>query len=356
MADNELDRSVVITTPLKPEGHYTFKVWAKNGGLAGPSRQVDAYVPMRRPDNVTAIAKIWGTGPGVELAWKDNSINEDCFQIERTNPDGTKVLIKETLGDGWWPDEGLKYFSKYTYRIRAVSTNTAYNSEWSAPVTVTTSKMPLKYISSMYPKPMKPSYAIASGTLADLLATAAEAAAQEPDPDNQQTDPNSQPDPNTQPDPNAQPDPNTQPDPNAQPDPVDPSAAQSNTLRFYVGETEFYVNDIQGNMDTVPIIQHSRTLLPVRYAAEPLGAVPEWNPEEQKVTITLGGKVLELWIGNNTARINGVSIPIDAENPNVKPIIVSGRTMVPLCFIGEALGCEVQWKQELQEATLIKAQ
>ena len=69
----------------------------------------------------------------------------------------------------------------------------------------------------------------------------------------------------------------------------------------------------------------------------------------------MGTTVLELWIGNNTAKINGIDMMIDPENPNVKPVIVPpGRTMLPLRFLGESLGCEVSWIQKTQEAVLIK--
>ena len=45
---------------------------------------------------------------------------------------------------------------------------------------------------------------------------------------------------------------------------------------------------------------------------------------------------------------------IDPSNPNVKPFIIDppGRTMLPLRFISEALGCNVQWNEALQLVTI----
>jgi hypothetical protein len=97
-------------------------------------------------------------------------------------------------------------------------------------------------------------------------------------------------------------------------------------------------------MDAPPVIMESRTLLPIRYVAEPLGAVVKWDPGAERVTVSLGGKFIELWIGSNAAAVNGQNIFIDSQNPKVTPVILPpGRTMLPLRFIAENLGCRVDW-------------
>ena len=55
-------------------------------------------------------------------------------------------------------------------------------------------------------------------------------------------------------------------------------------------------------MDAAPIISEARTFLPIRYVAEAIGAVAEWDSSLKKTTITFKGKVIELWIDNNKAR------------------------------------------------------
>lgn len=129
----------------------------------------------------------------------------------------------------------------------------------------------------------------------------------------------------------------------------------STAIQLCPGKSDFGVNGKSFAMDASPIRLENRLLLPVKYVAEPLGAATAWKQEEQKVTVTLNKTIIELWIGRNKARINGVETMIDPNNPNVKPVIVPpGRTMLPLRFLGEALGCEVKWDQTLQQATLIK--
>ena len=106
-------------------------------------------------------------------------------------------------------------------------------------------------------------------------------------------------------------------------------------------------------MDVAPIIREGRTLLPIRYVAEALGAEVGWNGKEQKVTITFKGTTIELWIGKNTARVNGEYKLIDPTNPNVRPIVIPpGRTMLPIRFIAENLGCKVDWDPKLREVKI----
>ncbi|MGE5396972.1 MAG: fibronectin type III domain-containing protein [Chitinophagales bacterium] len=128
-------------------------------------------------------------------------------------------------------------------------------------------------------------------------------------------------------------------------------ATGTTILRFFLNNTKYYINDKVSSMDAAPISKYSRTLLPVRYVATPLGADVSWEPINQKVTVKLGNIVLELWVNKNTARVNGIEKRIDPDNSSVVPITVPpGRTMLPLRFIAENLGCDVDWDQIAQEA------
>jgi hypothetical protein len=101
-----------------------------------------------------------------------------------------------------------------------------------------------------------------------------------------------------------------------------------------------------------PQIIEGRTLLPVKWVAEPLGAVVSWNPTERKVTVSLGSMTLELWIGKSQARVDGRFLAIDAQNAKVVPLIVNGRTMLPVRFVAEQLGAEVQWEASTKTITI----
>ena len=125
---------------------------------------------------------------------------------------------------------------------------------------------------------------------------------------------------------------------------------ESTIIRLYIDKTTYYVNDELKTMDVAPIIRESRTLLPIRYVAEALGANVEWNATERKVTITFKETTIELWIDKNSAKVNGEYKLIDTTNPKVTPIIIPpGRTMLPIRFIAENLGCLVDWNDKLRE-------
>ncbi|MCX6063239.1 MAG: PQQ-binding-like beta-propeller repeat protein [Caldiserica bacterium] len=110
-----------------------------------------------------------------------------------------------------------------------------------------------------------------------------------------------------------------------------------------IGNTTFTVNGSTRTLDSPPIIRNSRTLLPIRAVVEALGGTVGWNAAERKVTVTLGYRTIELWIGKSMANVNRVDIPIDSSNSRVVPEIISSRTMLPLRFVTENLGCDVQW-------------
>lgn len=112
---------------------------------------------------------------------------------------------------------------------------------------------------------------------------------------------------------------------------------------FTLDKREYSVNGATKTMDVSPVSLGGRTMLPIRFAADPIGAATAWDGTDRKVTIKLGNKEIQLWIGSNSALINGVSTPIDSENPDIKPIIMNDRTMLPMRFVTENLGCSVEW-------------
>ncbi len=131
------------------------------------------------------------------------------------------------------------------------------------------------------------------------------------------------------------------------------TAGEQITMLFYIGKTGYFVDGQGKTMDAAPMIKEIRTLLPIRYVAEAIGAESKWDPSARKVTVTLEGNTIELWINDPTARVNRVSKMIDPQNKKVTPLIVPpGRTMLPLRFIAENLGCQVDWNQSRKEVRI----
>lgn len=118
-------------------------------------------------------------------------------------------------------------------------------------------------------------------------------------------------------------------------------------LDFQLGQ-RFYTSDSGSyKIDAEPVVSQGRTLLPARYVVEPLGGWVKWDAAERKVTSKLNDEVtIEFWIGKNKARVNGVMMIIDEKNPGVVPSIINDRTMVPMRFLGESAGCDVDWMRK----------
>lgn len=117
---------------------------------------------------------------------------------------------------------------------------------------------------------------------------------------------------------------------------------------YYIGQSYYYINAKKFKMDVAPIIQNGRTFLPVRYVAEGLGAESiKWIPEEKKIRVVYKKKVVEMILNNKVAMVDGQLKQIDEA-----PFIDNGRTLVPLRFLGESLGCEVNWNPKTKCVTL----
>lgn len=97
----------------------------------------------------------------------------------------------------------------------------------------------------------------------------------------------------------------------------------------------------QFKFDTPPVIKEGRTLVPVRAMVEAYGADVSWNEASREVTIEIDGKTIVLAIGQQRAMVNGENVDLD-----VPAEIMNGRTIVPLRFILEHFGYEVQWEAE----------
>ena len=100
-------------------------------------------------------------------------------------------------------------------------------------------------------------------------------------------------------------------------------------------------------LDQPPVIQNSRTLVPLRFIGEALGADIQWNPDERSVTYSTIDAQLVLVIDDHRANVNGVIREMD-----VAPSIINGRTMVPVRFVSEELGFNVSWDGENQIVTV----
>ncbi|BAL81003.1 stalk domain-containing protein [Caldisericum exile] len=130
------------------------------------------------------------------------------------------------------------------------------------------------------------------------------------------------------------------------------------TLVLQINNPIMYVNGIPEEIDpgrgTSPIIISgwNRTVVPIRAIVEKIGGSVLWDATNKRVLISVNNKEIDLQIGNNVAKVDGKEIQIDPFNPLVKPLIINDRTMVPLRFVAEQIGCTVTWDEKEKKITI----
>ncbi|MFX4263764.1 stalk domain-containing protein [Pelotomaculum propionicicum] len=87
----------------------------------------------------------------------------------------------------------------------------------------------------------------------------------------------------------------------------------------------------------VPVENGSRILVPLRNLAEALGCEVGWVEPDQ-INIVRGDKTINMFINKTGYLVNGEEKQLDAP-----PFIMGDRTMVPLRFVAEELGCTVEY-------------
>ena len=92
--------------------------------------------------------------------------------------------------------------------------------------------------------------------------------------------------------------------------------------------------------DVAPVIINERTLVPVRTVAEALHLKVNWNEPLQEVVLEGKDLLIKMKIGVNQAFKNDSMLMLEAP-----PLIKDNRTMLPIRFVSEALGCKVVWEE-----------
>jgi len=102
---------------------------------------------------------------------------------------------------------------------------------------------------------------------------------------------------------------------------------------------------------------YTRTLVPISFITEKIGAGIAWNGETQEVTITHDGNTIVLTVESSKAVVNGKTYDLPNGVP-AKLMAYEGnyRTMVPVKFISEHLGYEIFWQGETKTVSINKPQ
>jgi hypothetical protein len=122
-----------------------------------------------------------------------------------------------------------------------------------------------------------------------------------------------------------------------------------NELKEYAREASVYVR-YEGKtlgFETPPVIEDDRTLIPIRFLFEQMGASVTWDQETQSATVTQNGTAVTFRINDTEADVNGQTVSMD-----VPAQLINDKTMVPVRFLSEQLGYNVSWDGENRIITI----
>ena len=121
---------------------------------------------------------------------------------------------------------------------------------------------------------------------------------------------------------------------------TDKPAAATKTILLQIGSTAVIVDDQAIINDVAPVIRNDRTLVPIRAITEALGGQVAWNEAAKEVTLTVNGKEIKMTIGKAL------------EKYGVAPVIIGGRTFVPVRFVADELGAVTTWDDATKTVTI----
>ena len=118
-------------------------------------------------------------------------------------------------------------------------------------------------------------------------------------------------------------------------------------IDLVLNENGAMVNGEMVELSTPPILDPvtSRTLVPLRFVSEVLGAEVNWNNELKQIQILYEGTEILLTINSTTVYVNGEAQVIDVAPQLIEFTAEDGTTFfvtyVPLRFVSETMGAEV---------------
>ena len=132
---------------------------------------------------------------------------------------------------------------------------------------------------------------------------------------------------------------------------------------FHINEYEYEVvrNGVVTKrlMDVTPVLRNNRTMLPLRYVAEAIGADVKWDAKTRTATFTKDGLTASVQVdGNEIVLSNGKTIKMDS-----KPLMLNNRVLVSVVNVANVFGLtngntldgsdqDIEWQQEDKSATI----
>ncbi|MGD8190918.1 stalk domain-containing protein [Brevibacillus ginsengisoli] len=112
------------------------------------------------------------------------------------------------------------------------------------------------------------------------------------------------------------------------------AVVQKSDIQIRINQALISVTDAKPYIDPTS----NRTMVPLRVISEQLGAEVKWDANKRTVYIAKDNTQIHVQIDSKQADVDGKTVSLDAP-----AVIKASRTFVPLRFISEATGAQVDW-------------
>lgn len=112
------------------------------------------------------------------------------------------------------------------------------------------------------------------------------------------------------------------------------------------------IKDIDEGGGVCPIIDNGYTLVPIRAVIEAFGGNVYWNGERQEVNVSIRENTVIMTINSEQAAVYGDDGVRNTVILPVAPKIIDGRTMLPLRFVSENCGLNIDWEEQSRLITI----
>lgn len=121
---------------------------------------------------------------------------------------------------------------------------------------------------------------------------------------------------------------------------ISQDAILESTVSIYDSSTTIYIDDEIVELDVDDKSIESVEMIPLRHVLEKLGYDITWHEDERSVEISQGVQWTKIYIDENAYTKNKMA-PMTLSAP---PIIIDGRTLVPVEFFHEILGIAFEYE------------
>ncbi|WP_454192573.1 stalk domain-containing protein [Paenibacillus sp. Marseille-Q7038] len=96
-----------------------------------------------------------------------------------------------------------------------------------------------------------------------------------------------------------------------------------------------------------PVLKNKQNYIAIQDIVEAVSAESKWDNQTKSTKITYGTKTVEIKMGSKTVLVNDQSIPV-ATPAFLQKVGKESKTYVPLAFVAENLGFDVQYQSKLK--------